>query len=123
MVYDILIADDEPAIAEATELTLMMEGYSTLLATNGQEACQKAMQHTPQLVLLDVMMPEMDGYQVLAWLREQPALSRVRVVMLSARSQEQDRQRGLKLGADDYLVKPFRHDELMQSVRKYVTKG
>lgn len=102
--YRILIVDDEPRIVRFVRLNLEQDGFETLAAYNGKEALDKVREHLPDLVLLDVMLPDMDGFEVLRLIRE---ISDVPVIMLTARSEEDDIVQGLKLGADDYITKPF----------------
>jgi two-component system alkaline phosphatase synthesis response regulator PhoP len=111
----ILIVDDEPAMVRGLEDNLRFEGYQTLSARNGRDGLALALQEGPDLILLDVMMPEMSGWDVLR------ALARkgldVPVIMLTARGEEMDRVLGLELGADDYIPKPFALRELLARVR------
>ncbi len=111
----ILIVDDEPEMARGLEDNLRFEGYQTLAATNGRDALALALREGPDLILLDVMMPELSGWDVLRSLR-QKGLD-VPVIMLSARGEEVDRVLGLELGADDYVTKPFSLRELLARVR------
>ncbi len=102
--YRILVVDDEPRMVRFIRLNLEQDGFETLAAFNGKEALDKVREQLPDLVLLDVMLPDMDGFEVLRLIRE---ISDVPVIMLTARSDEEDIVRGLKLGADDYITKPF----------------
>ena len=102
----ILIVDDEPRIRDFVRMNLELEHYHVLEANNGLEALDKLRENLPDLVLLDVMMPEMDGFETLRSIRE---VSTVPVIMLTVRQNEQDRIHGLDLGADDYIAKPFSH--------------
>jgi len=111
----ILIVDDEPEIVRGLEDNLHFEGYQTASATNGEEALALALRLTPDLVLLDIMMPRMSGWDVCRALRQQGI--DVPVIMLTARGEEVDRVRGLELGADDYVTKPFSLRELLARVR------
>jgi DNA-binding response OmpR family regulator len=111
----ILIVDDEPEIVRGLEDNLRFEGYETLAATNGAEALDLATREAPDLVLLDIMMPAMSGWDVCRELRRR-AID-VPIVMLTARGEELDRVRGLELGADDYVTKPFSLRELLARVR------
>ena len=107
----ILIVDDEPEIVRGLEDNLRFEGYQTVSATNGEEALALALSAGPDLILLDVMMPRMSGWDVCRALREKGV--DVPVIMLTARGEEADRVRGLELGADDYVTKPFSLRELL----------
>ena len=111
----ILIVDDEPEIVRGLEDNLRFEGYQTAAATNGQEALALALTGAPDLILLDIMMPRMSGWDVCRALREKGI--EVPVIMLTARGEEVDRVRGLELGADDYVTKPFSLRELLARVR------
>jgi two-component system alkaline phosphatase synthesis response regulator PhoP len=111
----ILIVDDEPEIVRGLEDNLRFEGYQTESAANGDDALALAVSATPDLILLDVMMPRMSGWDVCRRLREKGI--DVPVIMLTARGEEIDRVRGLELGADDYVTKPFSLRELLARVR------
>ena len=111
----ILIVDDEPEIVRGLEDNLRFEGYRTASATNGQEALALARSDAPDLILLDIMMPRMSGWDVCRALREKGI--EAPIIMLTARGEEVDRVRGLELGADDYVTKPFSLRELLARVR------
>jgi DNA-binding response OmpR family regulator len=110
----ILVVDDEPRIIEAVGMNLDLEGYQVSGASNGCEALQRLTENLPDLVILDVMMPEMDGFETLREIRE---VSTVPVIMLTVRGEEIDKVKGLNLGADDYITKPFSPKELVSRVR------
>src|SRR4051812_12946855 len=110
----ILVVDDEPAILDLVTTILERQGYGVLEAHDGDEALSLLRQRIPDLVLLDVMMPGQDGFEVLKEIR---ALSNVPVIMLTVQASEADRVRGLDLGADDYIPKPFGHRELVSRVK------
>ncbi len=110
----ILLIEDDPMIAEPLLFGLESEGFRVLHASDGKEGLQLARSATPDLILLDVMLPGMDGFQVLRHLRQDSA---VPILMLTAREQEMDRVMGLESGADDYIVKPFSFRELLARVR------
>ena len=116
----ILAIDDQPGILKVIEMELTEHGFRVLTATNGREGLAVAEQHRPDLVLLDVVMPEMSGIEVLRELRER---SNVPVILLSARRTDADKVRGLELGADDYLGKPFGLDELTARVRAILRRA
>jgi two-component system alkaline phosphatase synthesis response regulator PhoP len=111
----ILIVDDEPAILRGLEDNFRFEGYETLTATNGPDALRLAGREAPDLVILDIMMPRMSGWEVCRELRARGI--DVPVIMLTARGAEADRVQGLELGADDYVTKPFSLRELLARVR------
>ncbi|HID63320.1 MAG TPA: response regulator transcription factor, partial [Anaerolineae bacterium] len=100
----ILVVDDEPRMVKFVRMNLELEGYRVSEATNGLDALNKVREELPDLVLLDVMMPDMDGFETLERIRE---VSTVPVIMLTVKEEEEDRIRGLELGADDYVTKPF----------------
>ncbi|MGI9058275.1 MAG: response regulator transcription factor [Ktedonobacteraceae bacterium] len=110
----ILTADDDPQLLRLVARNLQLEGYEVLTASDGQQALEQIEATRPDLVLLDVMMPKMDGFTVCQRVRE---FSTVPVIMVTARGQDQDKVRGLDMGADDYLTKPFSVDELLARVR------
>jgi len=110
----ILIVDDDPSLLELAQYNLEAEGYKIMTAKDGIEGMRLMYAEQPDLIILDVMMPKMDGYQVCQRVRE---MSDVPVIMLTARGREEDIVKGLDLGADDYLTKPFRVGELLARVR------
>lgn len=112
--YRILVVDDEPRMIRFIRMNLELEGYEVFEAHNGLMALEEARDQMPDLVVLDVMMPEMDGFETLESLRE---FSTVPVIILSARGEEDDRVRGLELGADDYVAKPFSPRELVSRIK------
>jgi DNA-binding response OmpR family regulator len=113
----ILVADDEEDLRELVSYRLSRSGYEVVEAVDGQEALELATERTPDLMVLDVMMPRLDGYELTRRVREQDSLRSVPVILLTARSQETDVSRGFDVGADDYLKKPFNPDELVARVR------
>jgi DNA-binding response OmpR family regulator len=114
----ILLVDDEPNIVMSLEFLMRKNGYQVGIARNGTEALA-AIAATPyDLVLLDVMMPDVDGYQVCRQLRQNPARAATKVIFLSAKSQPADVQKGYEAGADLYVPKPFSTRQLMQKVRE-----
>lgn len=116
----ILVVDDEPRIRDLVRMNLEMERYSVIEASNGVEALDQLRENLPDLVMLDVMMPEMDGFETLRAIRE---VSTVPVVMLTVRQSEQDRIHGLDLGADDYLAKPFSPRELLSRIHALLRRS
>lgn len=113
----ILVADDDPDILRFVELNLRLEGYDVLTATDGSQALALATEHIPALLILDVMMPILDGYEVCQRLREDGRTSHVCVIMLTAKSMSADKVLGLTAGADDYISKPFDPMELVARVK------
>jgi two-component system KDP operon response regulator KdpE len=110
----ILIVDDEPRMVRFVKMNLDLEGYITLEANNGLQALEKVRDYNPDLVLLDVEMPGMDGFETLKRIRK---ISDAAVIMLTVRADEEDRVKGLDLGADDYVTKPFSPRELSSRIR------
>ncbi|NSC22476.1 response regulator transcription factor [Streptomyces albus subsp. chlorinus] len=117
----VLVVDDEPAVRDALRRSLSFEGYETLLAADGAEALDQVTAHEPDLVVLDILMPRMDGLTAARRLRA--AGRRVPILMLTARDTVGDRVTGLDAGADDYLVKPFELDELLARVRALLRRS
>jgi len=120
MATTILIVDDEPRYLRLMEANLITEGFQVIKATNGQEAVDQVVEQHPDLVLLDVMMPVLDGFGALERIRE---FSNVPIIIVTARGSENDRVRGLDLGADDYIVKPFSATELLARVRAVMRRA
>lgn len=112
----ILIADDEPNIVTALEYLLQREGYEVQVARNGEEALKLIEAGPPDVVLLDVMMPVRSGYEVCKAIRERPEWRQVKVVMLSAKGRDAEVSKGMALGADLYVTKPFSTRQLMQQI-------
>jgi DNA-binding response OmpR family regulator len=113
----ILVVDDEDDVRELVVYRLRRSGYDVLEAPNGEQALQLALEESPDLVVADVMMPRLDGFELTRRLRAEPSTSRIPVILLTARAQEADVSQGFDAGADDYLKKPFNPDELVQRVR------
>lgn len=116
----IVTADDDPQLLRLVKRNLELEGYDVIAVSDGAQALEQVETQAPDLVLLDVMMPKMDGFSVLERVRE---FSSVPTIMLTARGQDQDKVRGLDLGADDYLTKPFSVDELLARVRAVLRRA
>jgi DNA-binding response OmpR family regulator len=114
----ILIADDEPSIVAALEFLLQRNDYEVRIARDGDEALQLIEAFRPDLVLLDVMMPQKSGYEVCARVRERPEWRDMKIVMLSARGRDAEVSRGLAAGADVYVIKPFSTRELMAKIEE-----
>jgi DNA-binding response OmpR family regulator len=117
MAKKILIADDEPNIVTALEFLLERAGYEVRTAVNGDEALAAIAQDPPDLVLLDIMMPVKSGYEVCKRIRDQPEWGKVKVVMLSAKGRDAEVTKGLAMGADLYVTKPFSTRELLSQIR------
>lgn len=115
--YRILVVDDEPHIRQILKFTLEKSGYQVFTAADGVEAMERATEIKPNLVLLDVMMPKMDGNEVCRRMRQDFALSQIPIIMLTARGDARDKVAGLEGGANDYLIKPYSNDELLLRVQ------
>ncbi|MBU5487786.1 response regulator transcription factor [Clostridium sp. MSJ-8] len=119
----ILIVDDEEHIRELLKFNLNNSGYDTILASNGVEALKYAKDEKPDLVLLDIMIPEMDGIEVCKNIRAEKTLVNTSIIMLTAKSEELDKILGLELGADDYITKPFSIRELLARVKAVLRRN
>ncbi|MCU0484260.1 MAG: response regulator transcription factor [Chloroflexi bacterium] len=116
----VLVADDEPRITKLVAIALSEEGFKVITAANGEEALRKAEEYRPDVVLLDIVMPDLDGIEVMRQLREGRA---VPVILLTAKGSTADKAKGLDLGADDYVAKPFHPDELAARVRSVLRRS
>jgi DNA-binding response OmpR family regulator len=119
----ILIVDDDPVIVRLLQINFRLEGYEVDAASRGEEALLKVREHRPDVVVLDVMMPGLDGWEVARQLKANPAVSHIPVIFLSARAQDEDRQRGYALGVDEYVTKPFDPAQLVEIVRRALSKS
>jgi two-component system phosphate regulon response regulator PhoB len=119
----ILIVDDEPDVIDLVKYNLAQAGYEVATASEGFEGFRKAQDLHPSLILLDVMMPGMDGLEVCKRLRADPKTARIPVIMLTAKASEVDRVLGLELGADDYVTKPFSPRELILRIKKLLQRA
>lgn len=116
----ILVVEDEKAIADILDFNLKKEGYTVVCAYDGEEGLRAALEDKPDLILLDVMLPKLDGFEVCKSVRK---TSNVPIIMLTAREEEVDKILGLELGADDYITKPFSMRELMARIKANVRRG
>ena len=114
----VLLVDDEPNIVLSLEFLMKQAGYDVRIARDGDAALEAIREHAPDLILLDVMTPGVDGYEVCQTIRANPAWNDVRIVMLTAKSREVEREKGLALGADDYITKPFSTRELVDRIKR-----
>ena len=114
----VLIAEDEPNIAVSLEYLMQQSGYEFQIVTNGIDALRAAWEFRPDLVLLDIMLPLKNGFEVCQSMRETPELSRVKIVMLTAKGRDTELAKGLALGADAYITKPFATRELLETVKR-----
>jgi two-component system phosphate regulon response regulator PhoB len=119
----ILVVDDEPEAVELLEFNLRQSGYDVISAPNGSEAVKKARSIIPGVILLDLMLPEIDGLEVCKMLRRDPATASIPIVMVTAKAAEIDRVLGLELGADDYITKPFSPRELILRLKNILKRG
>jgi two-component system phosphate regulon response regulator PhoB len=119
----ILLVDDEPDAIEVLAFKIREAGFDLVCAQDGAEALASALDEHPDLVVLDVMLPEMSGLEVCKILRRNPSTAAIPVIMLTARAAEQDRVAGLELGADDYVTKPFSPRELVLRIRKLLARA
>ena len=113
----ILIVDDEPNIVISLEYLMKKEGFQIAVATDGEAALQQAAEFLPDLILLDVMMPKKSGFEVCQALRTDPVQSAVKIIMLTAKGRETEVTKGLALGADAYVTKPFSTKDLVQRIK------
>jgi DNA-binding response OmpR family regulator len=119
----ILVVDDEPDAVELIEFNLKSAGYDVVTATDGEEALKKARSVLPQVIVLDLMLPEVDGLEVCKILRRDPRTAGIPIIMVTAKAAEIDRVLGLELGADDYVTKPFSPRELVLRVKRLLRTG
>lgn len=119
----ILIVDDEPEAVELIEFNLKQTGFEILTAADGAEALKKARSALPNLIVLDLMLPEIDGLEVCKMLRRDPATGGIPIIMVTAKAAEIDRILGLELGADDYITKPFSPRELVLRIKNVLQRG
>jgi CheY-like chemotaxis protein len=121
--HRVLVVDDDDVIRQLITVNLELEGFDVVTAVDGQDALDKVKAADVSVVTLDVMMPRVDGWEAAARLRTDPDTAHIKVVLLSARAQEADLQRGEKIGVDAYLTKPFDPDELIDIVRRLATEA
>ncbi|MBM3951605.1 MAG: response regulator [Rhodospirillales bacterium] len=123
MKRSVLVVDDEPNIVLSLDFLLKQAGYEVRVARSGEEAMKAAAERTPDLIVLDVMLPALDGYHVCETIRADPKLRSVRILMLTAKSRDVEREKALALGADDYMTKPFSTRELVERVKSILGTG
>ena len=116
----VLIADDDRDIVRFVALNLRLEGFEVVVATDGQDALDMALDVRPSLILLDTMMPRMDGYEVCSRLRDQRPDAQIPVIMLTAKSMDADRSMAYTAGADDWVIKPFDPADLVSKVKDHL---
>ena len=123
MAHRILIADDEPNIVVSLEYLMQREGFDVRVAANGDEALAQVEEFAPDLLLLDVMLPRRNGFEVCQQLRADPRWRDLKIVMLTAKGRDIEMQKGLALGADVYITKPFSTKELVARVKQLLGEG
>jgi DNA-binding response OmpR family regulator len=123
MALSVLVVDDDPVILRLLQVNFELEGIGVELAVDGEEGLQRVRADPPDLVISDIMMPKVNGLELLAALRSSPDTAALPVILLSAKAQVADVQRGLELGADDYITKPFDPLELIDRVYKVLAKS
>ena len=116
----ILIVDDEADLVETVRFPLEMEGYRVLVSYNGEDALNQARKENPDLILLDLMLPKLDGYKVCRLLKFDERYKHIPILMLTAKAQEKDRILGKETGADEYMTKPFDIDKLLEKVKLFL---
>jgi DNA-binding response OmpR family regulator len=119
----ILLVDDEVDLVETVRFPLEMQGFTVLVSQDGEDALKKAREEKPDLILLDLMLPKLDGYKVCRLLKFDERYKHIPILMLTARTQEKDKTLGKETGADEYITKPFEMNELMEKVQSYVNKN
>ena len=119
----ILVVDDEVYIVHILDFSLGMEGYEVVTALDGEEALSKAVEHRPDLVVLDIMMPKMDGYETCKRLKSQDQTKDIPVILLSAKGRNVDQKLGFEVGAEDYITKPFSPRKLVERINSILNNG
>ncbi|MFI5199679.1 MAG: response regulator transcription factor, partial [Candidatus Limnocylindrales bacterium] len=123
MAAKILVVDDDPNVQRLLTYTLKQEGYEVLVASDGQEGYRLWGAETPALILLDIMLPKLDGYQVAAKIRtDEGSAAHVPIIMLTAEREVEQKVKGLRAGADDYLIKPFHPAELLARIKSLLAR-
>jgi DNA-binding response OmpR family regulator len=118
----ILVVDDEVDLVETVRFPLEMEGFDVLVSYNGEDALNQARKENPDLIILDLMLPKLDGYKVCRLLKFDERYKHIPILMLTAKTQEKDKTLGMETGADEYITKPFEMDYLMEKVKAYLSK-
>jgi DNA-binding response OmpR family regulator len=118
MPRSILVVEDEPNIVLSLQFLMKKEGFDVRVANDGEAALQEVRQRAPDLILLDVMIPKRDGYDVCQTIRANPGWRNIYIIMLTAKGRDVDREKGLSLGADDYVTKPFSTRDLTEKVKQ-----
>jgi DNA-binding response OmpR family regulator len=116
----ILVVDDEVDLVETIRFPLESEGFTVLVSYNGEDALNQARTENPDLILLDIMLPKLDGYKVCRLLKFDERYRNIPILMLTAKTQEKDKTIGMETGADEYITKPFDMDELLEKIKAYL---
>ena len=119
----ILIVDDEAYIVTSLEYVMQSAGYEVAVAYDGEEALQKVAETVPALVILDLMMPKLDGFEVCQKIRENPLWKDIRIIILTAKGRDTERKKGMSLGADDYMTKPFSTRDILNRVKELLAES
>ena len=122
MTQSVLVVDDEPNIVLSLEFLIKQAGYEVRVARDGEAALQAMEEQLPDLVLLDIMMPKRDGFDVCETIRANPAWKGIPIIMLTAKGRDVEREKGLALGADAYITKPFSTREAMERIKQFLSK-
>jgi DNA-binding response OmpR family regulator len=122
MAKEILIVDDEPNVVVPIQFLMEQQGYRVMIAERGEDALDLIYQYKPDLVLLDIMLPGIDGYQVCKIVRLNPNFRKVKIIFMTAKGREEEIAKGLALGADVYITKPFSNTELVAKVKELLEK-
>ena len=117
----ILVVDDEVDLVKTIQFSLELEGYEVLVSYNGEDALSQARKEHPDLILLDIMLPKLDGYRVCRLLKFDERYKHIPILMMTAKTQEKDKLMGKETGANEYITKPFDMEELMEKVKKYLS--
>ena len=123
MTHRVLVVEDEPNIVDSLSFLMKQAGFAVQVARDGDTALRVLESQVPDLILLDVMLPRRDGFDVCRAIRANPAWSQVKVIMLTAKGRDLDRRKGLEIGADDYVTKPFSTREIVERVRVLLELG
>ena len=121
--HKVLVVDDEPFICRSLSFVLRKEQYEVFEARNGEEAIEMIRTHRPDLVFLDVMMPKLNGFEVTKCVREDPDLKATKIILLTAKGQDSDRETGEAAGANDYMTKPFSPTKILERARHVLAEG
>jgi len=117
----ILVVDDEVDLVKTIQFSLELEGYKVLVSYNGEDALSQARKEHPDLILLDIMLPKLDGYKVCRLLKFDEQYKHIPILMMTAKTQEKDKLMGKETGADEYITKPFDMEGLLEKVKKYLS--